>query len=59
MERLVKIVNEMMYSISEIWDFILPLSKGVLNIEPPKASNVLASPFKELHSQLRNLVWQV
>jgi len=59
MELLVKVVNEMVYSISEIWDFILPLSRGVLNIEPPKASNVLASPFKELHSQLRNLVWQV
>ncbi len=59
MELLVKVINEMVYSISEIWDFILPLSRGVLNIEPPKASNVLASPFKELHSQLRNLVWQV
>jgi len=52
-------INEVVNSFSEIWNFILPLSQGILNIESPKASNVLASPFKELHSQLRTLVWQV
>jgi diguanylate cyclase (GGDEF)-like protein/PAS domain S-box-containing protein len=56
---LAKSINEVVYSFSEIWDFILPLSRGVLSIEPPKARNILASPFKELHSQLRTLVWQV
>ncbi len=56
---LIKHVNEIVYSVSEIWDFILPLSQGILNINPPGANNLLASPFKELHSQLRTLVWQV
>jgi diguanylate cyclase (GGDEF)-like protein/PAS domain S-box-containing protein len=59
LERVVKYINEIVYSFSEIWDFILPLSQGILNIEPPRARNLLASPFKELHSQLRALVWQV
>jgi diguanylate cyclase (GGDEF)-like protein/PAS domain S-box-containing protein len=59
LELLVKRINELIYSFSEIWDFILPLSQGILSVEPPKASNLMASPFKELHSQLRTLVWQV
>jgi len=59
LEILAKRINEVIYSFSEIWNFILPLSQGLLNVEAPKASNVLASPFKELHSQLRTLVWQV
>ena len=59
LEILAKSINEVVYSFSEIWDFILPLSQGVLSIEPPKARNILASPFKELHSRLRSLVWQV
>ena len=59
LEILAKSINEVVYSFSEIWDFILPLSRGMLSIEPPKARNILASPFKELHSQLRTLVWQV
>lgn len=59
LSQLSQSINELVYSFSEIWDFILPLSQGMLNIEPPKARNLLASPFKELHSQLRTLVWQV
>lgn len=59
LEMLTKRINEVVNSFSEIWNFILPLSQGILNIESPKASNILASPFKELHSQLRTLVWQV
>ncbi|MDP4209624.1 MAG: PAS domain-containing sensor histidine kinase [Bacteroidota bacterium] len=38
-------------------DFILNLSKGNLEIEVPKTNNLISS-FKELHSNLRHLVWQ-
>jgi len=58
-QKLVHQINEIIYSYNEILDFILPLSQGILNINPPRARNLLASPFKELHSQLRTLVWQV
>lgn len=56
---LVKTINDFILSYYEIWDFMLPLSNGILNVEPPKSKNILSFPFKELHSQLRNLVWQV
>ncbi|MGI6685338.1 MAG: EAL domain-containing protein [Bacillota bacterium] len=59
LKLLAKRINELLYSFSEIWNFALPLSQGMLSIEPPKAGNILASPFKEIHSQLRTLVWQV
>jgi len=52
-------INKLLSSLSEVWDFLLPLSKGILNLNPPRPENVLASPVKELHSQLRTLVWQV
>ena len=38
-------------------DYIFELSKGNLNIISPKG-NHLIDPFKELHSNLRHLVWQ-
>lgn len=52
-------VNELISSFYDIWSFIIPLSQGKLNIEPPKGNNVIVFPFKELYSQLKNLVWQV
>jgi len=39
-------------------DFILSLARGELEIDPPR-HNQFISPFKELHSNLRHLVWQV
>lgn len=59
LNRLVELVNEIIDAYSEIHEFILPLSRGVLSLEPPKSRNLLASPFKELHSQLQTLNWQV
>ena len=55
----IELVNQLITSVFEIRQFILPLSQGILRVEAPKATNHLASPFKELHSQLRTLVWQV
>lgn len=43
---------------NESENYILNLSKGNLDIESPKG-NHLVSPFKELQSNLRHLVWQV
>jgi len=42
---------------SEAREYILALSQGNLNMISPKG-NHLIDPFKELHSNLRHLVWQ-
>jgi hypothetical protein len=39
-------------------DFILSLSRGELELDPPR-HNQSISPLKELHSNLCNMVWQV
>ena len=59
LNKLAEAINEISYLFSEIQEFILPLAQGRLNIKAPSAKNRLASPFKELHSQLQYLVWQV
>ena len=41
----------------EATQFMLRLSKGDLEQDPPKL-NFLISPFKDLHSSLRQLIWQ-
>ena len=51
-------VNQLISSITEISDFVTPLSQGKLNTKTPKTKNILASPFKELHSRLLHLTWQ-
>lgn len=42
----------------EAGEFILSLSHGELDLDPPHHNHFIA-PFKELHSNLRHLVWQV
>lgn len=42
---------------AEAQDFLSSLSKGRLDIDPPRR-NFLISPFKSLHSSLRHLTWQ-
>ena len=56
---LIENTNEVIYFLSEIWDFMLPLSQGELNDNPPKGSGTLIFLFKELYSQLKKLIWQV
>lgn len=51
-------LNQLFTSCSEIHGFIVPLSKGELDVDVPSKTNLLASPFKELHSKLRHLTWQ-
>lgn len=57
--RLASLLNRLFTCFQEILEFIVPLSHGRLDdIEPPPARNLLASPFKELHSHLLHLTWQ-
>ena len=39
-------------------DFIIELSRGYLDSEPPK-NNTFANPYKQLHSELCHLAWQI
>jgi len=58
-DRLVHAVNHMIEFMEEIHGFIYPLSRGELHGVPAmRYGNLLASPFKELHSRLLHLVWQ-
>jgi len=56
--ELTREINLLIEYFEEISNFIVPLSKGILNVNRPRTKNFLASPFKELHSQLLNLTWQ-
>jgi PAS domain S-box-containing protein len=51
-------INQLIDFVSEISEFIIPLSQGQLNKKVPATKNFLASPFKELHSRLSHLTWQ-
>ena len=55
---LADVVNQLIGAFDEIQRFVLPLSQGKLSEFSPRRENVLASPFKELHAQLRHLIWQ-
>jgi methyl-accepting chemotaxis protein len=57
--ELAELLNQLFHFISEIQEFILPLSQGRLDeIKLPRPKNFLGSPFKELHSHLTHLTWQ-
>ena len=40
------------------YSFMVDLSRGRLYTEPPR-NNTFANPFKQLHSELRHLTWQI
>jgi PAS domain S-box-containing protein len=42
----------------DCYGFIVDLSSGKLYTEPPRL-NAFANPFKQLHSELRHLTWQI
>lgn len=50
--------NQLIGFMSEIHNFIFPLSKGEIGDVTTSRNNFLASPFKELHSRLLHLTWQ-
>ena len=55
---LAEVTNRLTEAFDEIQRFVVPLSQGRLDTFSPSKGNYLASPFKELHSQLKHLVWQ-
>jgi signal transduction histidine kinase len=56
--RLVAALNRLVEHHAEVQQFIGSLSRGDLRAAVPKVENLLASPFKELHSRLVHLTWQ-
>lgn len=57
--ELALLLNRLFSYVEEIQAFIVPLSRGDLDaVRPPRPSNFLSSPFKELHSRLLHLTWQ-
>ena len=54
-ERVITIAKQY----AECFGFIVDLSCGRLSTEPPARENVFANPFKQLHSDLRHLTWQI
>ncbi len=57
-QRHAELINTLIECLAEMRQFIGPLSQGRLSEQPPSRRNVLASPFKELHSRLVHLTWQ-
>ncbi|MFA5712896.1 MAG: PAS domain-containing sensor histidine kinase [Bacteroidales bacterium] len=58
LRELLKSVQNTLLYLSEAKEFVLSLSNGNLEVEPP-IFNPLISPLKQLHSNLRHLVWQI
>lgn len=56
-KELCETANDLVASFQEAHDFITSLSRGNLESEPP-ARNLLVSPFKQLHANLKHLTWQ-
>lgn len=57
-EQLAARINRLAECVRQVNDFIVDLSKGMLNIDPPPRNNYLASAAKQLHSHLNHLTWQ-
>lgn len=56
--NLAKMTNKLIRCLAEIHEFIIPLSQGELSDIKISLSNLLGSPFEELHSRLLHLTWQ-
>ncbi|MDR2627284.1 MAG: PAS domain S-box protein, partial [Dysgonamonadaceae bacterium] len=58
LKELVEKIVSLAEQYKESYGFILDLASGKLNISPPRI-NAFANPFKQLHSDLRHLTWQI
>jgi hypothetical protein len=56
--QLAETLNRFIDFMDEVQRFIVPLSRGELHDARVQPGNLLASPFKELHSRLLHLTWQ-
>lgn len=50
--------NRLAGQMKELYEYTVPLARGILNIERPGKTNFLAASMKELHSKLNHLTWQ-
>ncbi|MDF2930112.1 SpoIIE family protein phosphatase [Anaerospora sp.] len=50
--------NRLARQLKELYEYTIPLTRGVLNAQRPGKTNFLASGLKELHSKLSHLTWQ-
>ena len=57
LDRIMELTNMLSGNFSELETFARNLARGNLDIDPPGRRNYLASPLKELHSQLSGLTW--
>ena len=57
LQKLCETTNLLIKQFNEAHDFLSTLSKGLLEVDPPP-KNLLISPFKRLHANLRHLTWQ-
>lgn len=57
LKRLTDATNSLANKFREAYDFLVTLSQGGLDVDPPPR-NFLITPFKQLHSSLRHLTWQ-
>ena len=58
LKRLGAIVNKLINTTDEAGNYINLLARGKLDIESPR-NNFFASPYKQLHANLRHLRWQL
>ncbi|MGA7827900.1 MAG: GGDEF domain-containing protein [Geobacteraceae bacterium] len=56
-DALAESVTTLVGELKDAQDFIVALSLGRLDVEPPPRNHLIAS-FKQLHSSLRHLTWQ-
>ena len=57
LQELCEPTNRVIKQFNEAHDFLSSVSKGLLEVDPPP-KNLLISPFKQLHANLRHLTWQ-
>lgn len=50
--------NRLARQLKELYEYTIPLARGVLHADRPGKTNFLASGLKELHSKLSHLTWQ-
>lgn len=56
--ELVQSFNLLARQMKELYEYTVPLTRGILNVERPGKTNCLAGSMKELHSKLNHLTWQ-
>ena len=56
--EIVRLFNRLSAQMKEVYEYTVPLARGILHVERPGKTNFLAAGLKELHSKLNHLTWQ-